>query len=309
MRFKLPKLRKYQKTLKAHWPVFVAIGLLLVILCGITFESITKPKTILDLATVRQNIAYCNSSDPSQTLDIYRPKNSKNEILPVVIYIHGGGWQSGSKSNSLITKTYGPLFILHNIAVVSIDYRLHSNNPYPDQNNDVACALTYLSDNAESLGINIDKSIFFGDSAGGQLAAFAALNIPYKSYDYEAPVGVVDFYGVSDFSKIIDGSRPDFNARRYLGSKYNQVATVASPTAYVTKQAPRFLLIHGSNDKVVPIGQSKDLFNLLTQSGIDAEYVTLPGAGHGFIGPELSANNDKMIQDSLSSFLQETIQR
>lgn len=300
--------KKYLLRLR-RYPVIVITLTLAVVYCFVILLSIiNKTQSILSLATY-QNIAYCNSSDPSQTLDFYRPKGSNTEVLPIVIYIHGGGWRSGSKGNALITKTYGPLFISHHTAVASIDYRLHSKNPYPDQNNDVACALTYLSNNASKLKINIDQSILFGDSAGGQLAAFAALNIPYKNYDYEAPVGVIDFYGVSDFSKIVDGARPDFNARRYLGSTYNTVATLASPTTYVTRKAPRFLLIHGTNDKVVPIAQSKDLFNLLTTSGIDAEYTTIPGAGHGFIGPELSTSNYRLIQDSLSSFLQETIQR
>jgi acetyl esterase/lipase len=209
----------------------------------------------------------------------------------------------------MLISTYGPLFIKHGIAVASINYRLTPPKPYPDQNNDVACALSYLVKNADRLRINVDKSIFFGDSAGGQLAAFAALNTPYKNYDYEAPVGVIDFYGVSDFSKITEGSHPDFNARRYLGSKYSQSVASASPTTYVTKRAPRFLFMHGTKDHVVPMSQSKVLYDLLTHSGIDTEYVTIPGAGHGFVGPELSSNNYKAIQDSITSFLQETIQR
>lgn len=262
--------------------------------------------TIRDIASITPNIAYCNSQNPSQTLDYYRPKKASNAHLPLAVYMHGGGWRSGDKSGPLLA-TYAPLFIKKGMAVAAINYRLHSDTPYPDQNNDIGCALAYLDTNADRLQIDTEKIIYFGDSAGGQLAAFAALTIPYKNYDYEAPVGVIDFYGVSDFSKIVDGSRPDLNARRYVGSKYHKVTNGASPVTYVTKKAPRFLFFHGTNDKVVPIAQSKLLFDQLTKSGIDAEYVTLEGVGHGFRGPELPPADYKTIQDNIRAFLDESI--
>ena len=299
---------KRKKIFKKHNLLYAIISLLIIgaAVWVIAFVA-HRSQTIFDLSDVRHNIHYCNTNDQSQTLDFYRPKHHDAEMLPVVVYIHGGGWRSGSNINSLIMKTYGPYFLKKNIAVASINYRLNSKYPYPDQNDDVACALTYLSENEDELKINAEKAIFFGDSAGGQLAAFAGLNIPYKDYDYDAPTGVIDFYGVSDFSKIVVGAHPDFNARRYLGSKYNNVASTASPTSYVTKKAPKFLFIHGDKDTVVPISQSKSLFDLLTSSGIDAEYVTVPGAGHAFIGPELPVDQYKLIQDSMNSFLLETI--
>jgi acetyl esterase/lipase len=294
---------------KHHLLLYIILGAVVLIVFGwVVKNNLSRAETLQTLTNAQKDIHYCNSKDPSQTLDLYRPKGKEEDSLPLFVYVHGGGWRSGSKSNKLIS-TYGALFIKHGIAVASIDYRLTSSNPYPDQNNDVACALTYLNEHADSLKINTDKSVFFGESAGGQLAAFAALNIPYKNYDYEAPIGVIDLYGVSDFSKIVEGTHPDFNARRYLGSKYNQVATPASPTAYVTKKAPQFLFLHGTSDRIVPISQSKGLYDLLVKSGIDAEYIAIPGAKHGFIGPELPPNDYKTIQDSLTSFLQETIQR
>lgn len=256
--------------------------------------------------TVRSNIQYCNTSNPSQTLDLYRPNGTENSQLPLVVYIHGGGWRSGSKVNTLI-ENYINLFISHGLAVASIGYRLHTPNPYPDQNDDVACALAYLETHATNLHIDIDKTIFFGDSAGGQLAAFAALNIPYKKYDYEAPRGVIDFYGISDFSKIVLGTKPDFNARRYLGSNYNKQAVAASPSTYVTKNAPKFLFVHGTKDTIVPIAQSQELYRSLVGSGIDAEYVAIDGAHHGFIGPELGKQKYQTILHALTSFLHETI--
>jgi len=267
-----------------------------------------KPMMISDVATVLPGIQYCNSKNPSLSLNLYYPKGEITSKLPLVVYIHGGGWLRGDESGPLL-EVYGTKFIKKGIAVASIDYRLDTKSPFPDQNNDVACALDYLNTNAERLHIDEKKIIYFGDSAGGQLAAFAALNVPFNNYDYEAPVGVIDFYGVSDFSTIINGRHPDLNARRYLGSKYNTVANLASPTTYITKNAPRFIFFHGTKDTVVPISQSKTFYDLLIAAGVDSEYVVIDGARHAFVGPELSATQYKKIQDSLDAFLLETINR
>lgn len=276
------------------------------LLVWVSSHHFTMKTDIRDIAIVTPGIHYCDDKDPAKTLDYFRPKDSGTVDLPVVVYIHGGGWRGGDENSSLLNN-YGYQFIKKGIAVVAIDYRLRSKNPFPDQNNDVACALAYLDSNAESLHIDIQKTILFGDSAGGQLAAFAALNIPYKDYDYKAPVGVIDFYGVSDFSKIIGGTHPDLNARYYLGSKYNKSATNASPLTYVTKNAPRFLLFHGTKDTVVPSSQSQILYDQLTKLGIDAEYVAVQGAKHGFNGPELSKSEYAKITGAIDTFLKDTI--
>lgn len=267
-----------------------------------------RPVNLQSVADLSPNIHYCNDKNPSRVLDLYRPKLASSGKRPLIVYVHGGAWRWGDKRNKLI-KNYGPRFIEKGFVVASLNYRLNSKNPYPDQNDDVACALAYLTSNADTYGIDPKQTIFFGDSAGGQLAAFAALNIPYKQYDYEAPVGVIDFYGVTDFLAIVNGPRPDFNARRYLGSKYNKVASAASPTTYVTKHAPYFLILHGTKDKVVPIEQSRTLYDALIKAGVDAKYVTLPGINHAFIGPELSQANNKLILDNLDAFLSTTTGR
>jgi len=290
----------------------IIIPLLLVGIAVFAWFTLTtfrnKPLLINDFATVQPDVQYCNSKNPSLSLNLYYPKGDIKAPLPLVVYIHGGGWLRGDESSRLL-DIYGTEFVQKGIAVAAIDYRLDVKTPYPDQNDDIACALTYLTTNATRLSIDTRKVIFFGDSAGGQLAAFAALNIPFRNYDYEAPVGVIDFYGVSDFSTIINGPHPDLNARRYLGSKYNSVADQASPLTYVTKHAPRFIFFHGTKDSVVPISQSKIFYNQLIAAGIDSEFIPIDGARHAFIGPELPAAQYKKIQDSLDAFLRETINR
>ena len=295
---------------KVQWSIIILV-LLSFGTIGATAQLVRQPivpaRTIVDYAITQQDIAYCNSYDAAQTLDFYRPKSSADKILPLVVYIHGGGWRSGSKRNELIMSTYGPFFLQRDIAVASIDYRTHTSYSYPDQNKDVSCALNYLHTQASTLMIDPNKTILFGDSAGGQLAAFASLHPPYGSDTYTTPIGVIDFYGVSDFSTLINRRpRPDLNARHYLGPRYNDTAAQASPITYVTNATPKFLLIHGTNDGIVPIAQSKELYEKLTEQGNDAQFIAIPGAKHGFIGPELSHTKYKLIQDALTTMLHET---
>lgn len=256
--------------------------------------------------TRREDVQYCGTTDKRQTLDFYRPEHSGDQDLPLVVYIHGGGWRGGGKRNSMLNN-YGQIFIKHNLAVASISYRLNSEHPYPDQNNDIACALAYLTTNASELHIDPTKTILMGESAGGELAAFAALHYPHPIYAYVAPIGVIDFYGVSDFTKIIGGAHPDLNARRYLGPHYTQKAAEASPISYVSARAPYFLLIHGENDKVVPAEQSKLLHDKLEHAGVNATYIRLQSAAHGFVGPELQPSTYKTVLDSINAFLQDTV--
>lgn len=256
---------------------------------------------------VVSNLSYCKSDNPGQTLDLYKPRRKFSKPLPVVVYVHGGGWRSGSKRNPLISKTYADFFASEGLATISVGYRLDPARPYPDQNYDVACALSYIENHSSELGVDTDRMLFFGESAGAELASFASLNIPFMGHDYDAPVGVISFYGVFDFSKIITGQKPDFNARRYLGSKYNQKASPASPTSHVTKKAPRFLLVHGSGDTVVPFSQSELFYKKLTDAGVDAELVAIPRANHGFSGPELSPYGFDRLKESLRLFIAETI--
>ena len=256
----------------------------------------------------QEDVPYCGTNDKLQTLDYYRPEHSGDQNLPLLVYIHGGGWRGGGKRNGMINN-YGQVFIKHNIAVASLSYRLNSAHPYPDQNDDIACALTYLTANATTLHIDPSKIILMGESAGGELAAFAALHIPYKSYVYATPAGVIDFYGVSDFTKIINSKKPDLNARRFLGKNYAQNAAGASPITYVAANAPRFLLFHGENDTVVPIDQSMSLYNLLTAQHVNATFIKIPNAAHAFVGPELQPSSYKIILDTIDTFLKGTVGR
>lgn len=295
---------RFQHKLRIILILLAALGIITALVSAyIMLRAQPVQKVTLATAQRHPKIQYCNDSNADRQLDLYIPQHA-GKAIPLLIFIHGGGWRGGYRGGKL-AHLYGSEALGMGIAVADIGYRLNAPNPYPDENTDIACALTWLTDHAASYGINPEKTVYFGDSAGGQLAAFAALNIPFNNYDYEAPVGVIDLYGVSNFEKIIEGKNPDKNAQFYLGSSYRTHASSASPTSYITKTAPRFLIIHGTNDTVVPISQSKELFDTLTKFGVDAEFVEINGAGHGFDGNDLNPTERDKMQSNIRTFLKE----
>lgn len=295
---------------KQHQTIINLILGILVIIVIMWITNIFKPhnRNITAYSVATRGIQYCHSSNPQQTLDLFKPKHHKgDQALPIIVYIHGGGWSGGTKNDPLIMNVWGPNFIKKGYAVATIGYRLKAPSLYQDQNDDIACALAYLTKHSSSLGINMDEAIFFGASAGGQLAAYAALSAPYKDYQYQAPLGVVDFYGVSSFPSIVRGDHPDYNARRYLGKNYLNLAAEASPVNLVKAGAPPFLLVHGTADTVVPPTQSQELYQALRRAGVAVEYIQVPNAHHAFNGPELGRKEYNKVKIAVNSFIKDVL--
>lgn len=112
------------------------------------------------------NLSY--GSDPDwNTLDVYRPKNKKGEILPVIVIVHGGGWVYGT------TKTYqfyGMYLAQQGFAVVSYNYRLAPEHKYPASFEDSAAVMRWIYENAAEYGLDVNNIFLAGDSAGGMMA-------------------------------------------------------------------------------------------------------------------------------------------
>lgn len=285
--------------------LIVALVVLIVVEATFIFVSIRRNSTSNE-PIVTKNIAYCTDASSDRQLDLYVPARARTNSFPVVVYIHGGGWWGGHRGNNLITH-YREIFLQQGVAVADVGYRLKSESRYPDQNDDVACALHHLAKYQSAYNLDMSRYVLFGDSAGGQLAAVAALSVESARYPYPRPRGVIDFYGVTDFTAIVASKRPDMNARRYLGKSYAQNAIKASPITMVTSSAPPFLIVHGARDGVVPISQSKTFAKRLDDAGAEVELYIVPAARHGFIGPELDQEAYEDLRASVTTFLSKTI--
>ena len=246
------------------------------------------------------NLQYGDGTNAANLLDIYLPEKVDKPV-PVVVWIHGGGWANGDKSPS-------PQFLQllpHGLAVASINYRLSGEAPFPAQIYDCKGAIRYLRAHAKEYQIDPDRIGIWGVSAGGHLAALLGTSAGVK--ELEGTVGgnlnvssrvqaVSDYAGPTDLGQVFaqGADMPAFmsNAvlRRYyenlLGGgpveSHPDLIRLANPINYITADDPPFQIFHGDKDVLVPVGQGQLLAEALKAKGVLCDFMVLPGMGHGF---------------------------
>lgn len=238
------------------------------------------------------NIEYAKVGDKSLTLDLYLPKNAAKP-MPVVMWVHGGGWHAGSKE-SVGVLSLVPL----GFAVASINYRFSQEAVFPAQIYDCKAAVRWLRAHAPEYGFNPDKIGAAGDSAGGHLVAL--LGTTARNKDLEGDEGnpgissqvqaVGDYYGPTNFVVGPDNPFPTNKntldlVTGLLGGSDPAKAREASPLFYVTAQACPFYIVHGDRDPTVPLQQSIDLNAALQKAGVPSTLYIVKGGGHGFNDP------------------------
>jgi acetyl esterase/lipase len=234
-------------------------------------------------------------------VDIYMPPK-KGGPKPLILYIHGGGWVAGHTRHSGALSNFPAVLAKlssEGFVVASLEYRLSGEAPFPAQLQDARAAIRFLKTNAVKYGIDQARIGVWGGSAGGHLAALAALSCGDTSMDpAAAPKGsecvqaAVTWYGVFDFAPMLarqannGGLNVAENALlRCTPATCTQAAVkAASPESYIDAKDPPFLLIHGDKDVVVPIAQSIDVEAKMKAAGMSVESMYITGVDHSFIG-------------------------
>jgi acetyl esterase/lipase len=260
---------------------------------------------------VYRDLAYVTNGHPRQKLDLYLPKEGKD--LPLVINIHGGAWQGGSKEMDV------PLaYLARGYAVASINYRLSQHSIFPAQIEDCKAAVRWLRANAARYNLDAAHFAAWGSSAGGHLAAMLGTTGESKTFDVGEDLAfssrvqaVVDYFGPTDFlqmdahrvssGQVHDPSNsPDSRLIGGMLQDNKDKAAKANPISYVTKAAPPFLICHGDADPLVPNHQSELLEAALKQAGVPVTFYTVKGAGHGgFNDPRVP----ELTQEFLAKYL------
>src|ERR1700754_2366220 len=200
-------------------------------------------------------------------LDVHLPDGEGP--FPVVLWIHGGGWQEGSRVG--MPDTVAPFgfherFLAHGYAVADVDYRLAGEAPYPAQLLDVQSAIRWLGHHAVELRLNTGRFATLGESAGGHLAALAGL-----TGDGDTAIqAVVNWYGATDLLDVPDDADHSSPPALLLGgpvAERRDFAVWASPLHRVHPGAPPFLNVHGTDDDVVSFEQSVRLAEALRAQG------------------------------------------
>jgi acetyl esterase/lipase len=249
----------------------------------------------------RNDIVFAEHDGVKLLGDFYAPKGL--DKAPVLVAVHGGGWQVGNRK---FYSSWGPYLARNGYAVFAIEYRLMKPGvkTYPGAIYDTKAAVQYVRANAGKLGIDPERIGMVGDSAGGHLSALVALagEEPAFSSEYRSDPNavvsakvkvVVGFYGVYDMLAQWEHdlvARPRDNiSEKFLGAApytSRRAFFDASPISYATveKNSTRFQLIHGDHDDIVdPATQSTAFLIALKQAGFFVRTVVIPGAGHFFI--------------------------
>lgn len=237
------------------------------------------------------NIPYNNDDLPKHLLDIYLPSNAKGKV-PLVIFIHGGGWLSNDKYADIgyMKKTVAEI-VSSGYALASIDYRFSTQAVFPAQMQDCNRAISFLYDHADSYGLDKKRFAVMGFSAGGHLASLVGLSknnsiekffMPgtSKAFNFKC---VVDFYGPAElvlFPGANDAKSPEGLLLGAAPLARPDLAKFASPVTYVDKNDPPFLIIHGEKDDLVSPKQSQLLSAWLNVTGVQNELIIVKDAPH-----------------------------
>jgi len=243
---------------------------------------------------VHRDLAYVTkNAHERQVLDLYLPAEGDN--LPLIIWIHGGGWQNGSKD-----RPTGLQFLRDGYAIASINYRLSGHAIFPAQIEDCKAAVRWLRANARKYRIDPNRFGVWGASAGGHLVAMVGTTGGVKEFDVGENLqvssrvqAVCDFYGPTDFLQMdahrVPGAKlahdsPGSPEAKLVGGPIQdnkEKAARANPITYVSKGAPPFLIVHGDADPLVPHHQSELLRDALEKAGVPVSLYTVKGGGHG----------------------------
>lgn len=279
------------------------------------FTQLDNGKPLPPDVQILRDVQFAKVGSKTLMLDILRPKSMPKHPIPAIVWIHGGWFHKGNRN-----VFYTPLFklISHGFAVISIDYRLTQDAPFPAQVQDCKCAVRWLRAHSGEYGIDPRRIGACGGSAGGYLAAFLGTSSGVKSLEGSGGwqnqasdvQAVVDYYGPSDFREIpreiADNQISFVLVDLFANSSFSPISEflgcsmasspdkcrAASPMSYIGKKTPPFLILHGGNDATVPVEQSHLLYNALKKAKIEADLVIVKDGVHEFYDPK---SDEKMI--------------
>lgn len=226
-----------------------------------------------------QELVFAEPAGQPLRLNFY-PALEQKVPAPLVVFVHGGGWASGSKGLLGLGA-----YELHQagFALASVEYRLVPRAIWPAQLEDVQQSIVYLRRHAQELNVDGRRIGAWGESAGGHLVSLLALKQP------GALQAVAELYAPTDFlSKDNTTAQGLQYVQNLVGGQQSHLGP-ASPVSYAHAQAPPFLIIHGEDDSFVPFTQARRLEQALLAVHAPVQVVAVRHANHGFRGqPEPS---------------------
>lgn len=275
--------------------IFLFATIIAFISCGNCFAQASETQWL--------NLNYANDDKEYHLLDIYLP-DQDGEIFQPVIIIYGSAW-FGNNLKQIAFNTLGQQLLESGFAVIAINHRSSSDAAYPAQIHDVKAAIRFVRANAEQYKIDTSFVGITGYSSGGHLASLAGatngiheFTVGTATLDIEGHVGqhtsessavdaVVNWFGPIDMAlmdeckKPKDGNSPEAALIRGNPADNLDMIALLNPITFLDDTDPKFLVIHGAADNVVPHCQSELFSEALKKIGLLAEFVSVPDGQHG----------------------------
>lgn len=256
--------------------------------------SLLEALTLKDLKMSQpdEQVVYANHEGQDLTISIYKPKTETNNLRPVYVYMHGGGWCSNdADTNSNMHHQMAD----EGYIGFSINYRLCNPSNYDNPTWDKAIydcaeAMNWIKDHAKEYGGDSERIILAGESAGGNLVLHYSGMVSENKLDAPIPQAVLAMYPVVDLQWTADNAHymtvntfPGI-CEAYIGGKldeYPDRVKAVSPLTYMNDNLPPTLILHGKKDTLVSVEGSELYKKEADAVGADVTLVELPFTNHG----------------------------
>jgi acetyl esterase/lipase len=239
------------------------------------------------------DVEYARAGANALRLDLYTPERGGG---PLLVWLHGGAWENGDKT-AIPEAVVG--LVSRGYTIASVDFLPASSAPFPAQVHEIKAAVRFLRAQARTYGYDATRIGILGASSGAHLAALVGTS--NGEAELEGTLGehldqssavqaIVSYFGASNLTTILDQSTPfGVGVRqpalvRLLGglpSEVQPAAKLASPVFHVDASDPPLLLLHGDQDRQMPINQSHELEGAYERQGLDVDFIVVHDAGHG----------------------------
>jgi acetyl esterase/lipase len=284
-------------------------------------ETQTRPPVPTQTKSISYltGIPYVSGGGPLQQLDLYVPTDRQGE--PLIVVVHGGGWVNGSKTGDSLNPV--PLDLLWDgYAIASINYRLAPDAAWPAQMQDCKAAIRWLRAHAHDYGYDPNRVGAYGESSGGHLAAVLGTSSATTTFDVGENLGysssvtcAVDMFGPTDLIALADTPLGQGVLPLLFGGPVQDhldLARSANPITYVQRSEPPMLVVHGTDDALVPYSQSVLLAEAMKKANARYHFHTVIGGGHngyfGYLGQGIGLFEDQAVKPMIHAFFAHYLQ-
>ena len=249
------------------------------------------PKRQDGQVSIEEGVVFGTAGGRDLHADVFMPPQPGTQRTAVLL-VHGGAWMHGDRSQ---LRGYGILLARYGYVCVASEYRLSGEAHWPAQLDDVQLALAWLRANAERLGVDPNRIVVSGNSAGAHLA----LMVAGQSTDVAATVAIYPP------TLLRVGDHLDDAVRQLLGPDHTpELEREASPITYVHPGYPPTMLVHGNADELVPVEASFAMYHALVEAGAPVELHVFDGEPHAFdVAPALG----RQVADLIALFIERKV--